>query len=103
MACVSDWARCAPTRRQTPCCELCRRAVLTVKSARRWSVEPRGGQPGIGRLTDAGVLTSEVGRRNRAFEARELIDAFVDLERRLASPRGDTRVAPPVRRVSRRR
>jgi hypothetical protein len=50
------------------------------------------------------VLTQvTLGRRNRAFEARELIDAFTDLERQLASPRGDTRVAPPSRRVPRRR
>ncbi len=39
---------------------------------------------------------------NRAFEAAEMIDAFTDLERRLAGPEGDTRVAPPVRRVPRR-
>jgi len=44
-----------------------------------------------------------VGRRNRTFEARELIDAFTDLERQLASPTGDTRAAPPSRRVPRRR
>jgi len=57
----------------------------------------------VRRLTGAGVLTqTTIGRRNRAFEARELIDAFVDLERRLASPDGDTRVSPPTRRVLRR-
>jgi len=79
--------------------------VLTVKSATALVGRSRVAvNQAIGRLTDAGVLTQvTVGRRNRAFEARELIDAFVDLERRLASPRGDTRVAPPVRRVSRRR
>jgi hypothetical protein len=31
------------------------------------------------------------GRRNRAFEAVELIDAITDLERRLASPRTGAR------------
>jgi Fic family protein len=58
----------------------------------------------IPRLVDAGVLTqTTVGRRNRAFEAADLIDAFADLERRLASPDGDTLHSPPERRVPMRR
>ncbi len=44
-----------------------------------------------------------VGRRNRAFEAPELIRAFTDLERQLASPTGDTRTTPPSRTVPRRK
>lgn len=57
----------------------------------------------ITRLTEAKVLSqTTVGRRNRAFEAPEVIRAFTDLERRLASPSGDTRTAPPARRVPRR-
>ena len=57
----------------------------------------------VERLVDAGVLRQvNVGRRNRAFEAPELIDAFTALERQLASPGGDTRVSRPVRRVPRR-
>ncbi|MGV8084130.1 MAG: Fic family protein [Coriobacteriia bacterium] len=56
------------------------------------------------RLVEAGVLAQvTVGRRNRAFEAREVIDAFQDLERQLASPEGDTRIDPPARRVPARR
>mgnify|MGYP003288049504 CR=1 FL=1 len=56
------------------------------------------------RLVEAGVLTQmTVGRRNRAFEARDLINAFTDLERRLASPGGDTLHSPPERRVPQRR
>ena len=40
----------------------------------------------IPRLVEAGVLVqTTVGRRNRAFEAPDLIDAFNDLERQLAS------------------
>ena len=79
--------------------------ILSVKSATALVGRSRVAvNQAIGRLAAAGVLTQmTVGRRNRAFEARELIDAFVDLERRLASPEGDTRVAPPVRRVPRRR
>jgi|SRR5271165_367813 len=49
----------------------------------------------ITRLVDGGVLSQvSVGRRNRAFEAEEIVDAFTDLERRLASPAGDTRSSP---------
>jgi Fic family protein len=56
----------------------------------------------IGRLVDARILRQvNVGRRNRAFEAPELTRTFTDLERRLASPTGDTRAAPPARRVPR--
>jgi Fic family protein len=50
------------------------------------------------RLERAGVVRQvNVGRRNRAFEAPAIIDAFTALERRLASPTGDTRSAPPDR------
>ena len=58
----------------------------------------------IERLVGAGVLAqASAGRRNRTFEAPELIEAFTALERQLASPAGDTRVSEPVRRVPRRR
>lgn len=57
----------------------------------------------IARLLEAGVVRQvSVGRRNRAFEARDVVVAFTDLERRLASPAGDTGVAPPTRMVPRR-
>ena len=47
------------------------------------------------RLEAAGVVRQvNVGRRNRAFEAPAIIDAFTALERQLASPTGDTRTAP---------
>ena len=79
--------------------------VLTVRSAAALiSRSLRATNAAIARLSEAGVLTQvTVGRRNRTFEARELIDAFTDLERQLASPTGDTRAAPPSRRVPRRR
>ncbi len=58
----------------------------------------------IGRLEEAGVLAQfTLGRRNRAFEAPEVIDVFAMLERQLAVPAGDTRVSPPARRVPHRR
>jgi Fic family protein len=78
--------------------------VVTVQSAAE--LIGRSGQAtnqAVARLTEARVLTqTTVGRRNRAFEAREVIRAFTDLERRLASPAGDTRAEPPTRRVPRR-
>jgi Fic family protein len=52
------------------------------------------------RLADAGILRqTTVGKRNRAFESPELIDAFTALERSLASPEADTKTSPPTRRV----
>ncbi len=57
---------------------------------------------GIAKLVDAGILRQvSVGRRNRAFEAPEVIEEFTALERQLASPRGDTRISEPSRRVLR--
>jgi Fic family protein len=58
----------------------------------------------IQRLAEAGILAQvNVGRRNRAFEAADVIGGFMDLERQLASPVGDTIEAPPSRRVPRKR
>jgi hypothetical protein len=56
------------------------------------------------RLEVAGVVRQvNVGRRNRAFEAPAIIDAFSALERQLASLTGDTRSPPPDRPASARR
>jgi hypothetical protein len=78
--------------------------ILTVRSASE--ISGRSGQAtnqAIARLVAAKVLSqTTVGRRNRAFEATELIRTFTALERQLASPAGDTRTAPPTRRVPRR-
>ena len=58
----------------------------------------------IDRFEEAGILKQvTVGRRNRAFEAPELLEAFTALERQLASPEGDTLVSEPIRSVPRRR
>jgi Fic family protein len=52
----------------------------------------------IGRLEAAGIVRQvTVGRRNRAFEAKAILDAFNALERQLASPVGDTTSARPRR------
>ncbi len=54
----------------------------------------------ITKLVDAGVLRPvTVGRRNRAFEATGVIEAFTALERQLASPRGNTLTSQPARPV----
>jgi len=78
--------------------------VVTVQSAAR--LIGRSGQAvneAVTGLVAAGVLKqTNLGRRNRAFAAPELLDAFTELERRLASPAGDTRSSAPARRVPRR-
>jgi Fic family protein len=79
--------------------------IVTVHSAaaltRRSEQAVNAAMP---RLVEAQILSqTTVGRRNRAFEATEMIDAFSDLERRLASPESDTRHSPPARPVPRRR
>lgn len=52
----------------------------------------------IGRLAEAQILRPvNVGRRNRAFEAPDAIEAFTALERQLASPSGNTRTSEPSR------
>lgn len=79
--------------------------ILTVDSAA--SLIGRTFNPAsdaIQRLVGAGILYQvNVGRRNRAFEAPEVIAAFTDLERQLGSPEGDTRSIAPVRHVPHRR
>jgi len=57
----------------------------------------------IQRLVNVEILRQvNVGKRNRAFEAPAIIEAFTSLERQLASPQGDTRASKPVRSVPRR-
>ncbi len=79
--------------------------VLTVATAAELTGRSiQAANQAMDRLVEAGVLVqANVGRRNRAFEAPELIDLFTALERQLASPAGDTLVADPVRRVPERR
>jgi Fic family protein len=58
----------------------------------------------IARLAQVGALSQvTVGKRNRAFEAKDIINAFTDLERQLASPQDDTRSSEPSRAVPPRR
>lgn len=79
--------------------------VLTAESAARLLGRTfKPANEAIQRLVQAGILRQiTIGRRNRAYEAPEVIDAFTDLERQLASPAGDTRNSPPARAVPRQR
>jgi len=75
--------------------------VITVKSARGMIHRSfPTTNAAVEQLVKAGILRQiRVGRRNRAFEAVEVIAAFNDLERQLASPAGDTLVSAPSRVV----
>jgi Fic family protein len=54
----------------------------------------------VEQLVRAKVLRQiNVGRRNRAFEATEIVNAFVRLERKLTTPDDELQVAAPVRAV----
>jgi Fic family protein len=80
-------------------------AIMTVGSASR--VLGRSfaeAKDAIDTLARVNVLHKvRVAGGGVAFEATEIITAFTQLERRLASPMGDTYVSPPVRAVPRRR
>jgi Fic family protein len=78
--------------------------VVTVPSAAALVGRTfRPANDAIARLVGAGILKQiTVGRRNRAFEAQEIIEAFTALERQLASPAGDTLRSVPARPVPRR-
>lgn len=77
--------------------------VITVQSAATLiGRSEQAVNEAVPRLIEAGVLAqTTIGRRNRAFEAPALIDAFTHLERQLASPEGDTLRSPPKRPVPR--
>jgi Fic family protein len=79
--------------------------VLTVDSAAQLIGRTyKPANDAIERLVGAGILRQlTIGRRNRAFEAPDVIAAFTALERQLASPEGDARVSEPSRRVPVRR
>lgn len=59
----------------------------------------------VARLVEAEIVAPlTVGRkRKQVFQAREIVDAFADLERQLASLAGDMQIATPVRSVPARR
>jgi len=78
--------------------------VLTAEGAARLTGRSfQAANEAIALLEEKGVLTrANLARRGRVFEAREIIDAFTQLERQLASPAGDTAAAAPTRPVPQR-
>lgn len=78
--------------------------VITVQStARDLGVSIPTANHAVAQLVEAGILTQvRAGRRNRTFEAREIVDAFTSLERQFASPDGDARISEPIRTVPQR-
>lgn len=79
-------------------------AIVTVGSASRLlgrSFEEA--KESIDTLVRVRVLHKvRVGGGGSAYEARDVLNSFTQLERRLASPKGDTHVSPPIRAVPRR-
>ena len=75
--------------------------ILTVKSASALTGKSSVATGlAVTRLEEAGIVHQiNLGARNRAFEAPEMIEAFANLERQLASPEGDTRKSKPTRGV----
>ena len=78
--------------------------VLTVATAAQLTGRSfQATNQAVQHLVNAGVLVQvNVDRRNRAFEAPELIELFTALERQLSSPAGDTVASAPLRPVPRR-
>jgi len=102
----ADWReRLAPVRRGSSVDLLIealpRTAILTVNQAARiLNRSFTAANAAVEELVKAKVLKQvSIGKRNRAFESPEVIAAFTQLERRLASPAGDTHAAAPVRPV----
>lgn len=75
--------------------------IFTVKSvANRCGRSVASVNSVVATLETAGcVKSAKKGKRNRVFEAPAVIDEFNILERRLASPAGDTNAEAPVRAV----
>jgi Fic family protein len=103
------WKRLGRVRARSAAAELLDRLpgmpIVTVNSvAEMLGKSTTAANEAIDRFVQAKILKQvTVGRRNRAWEATEVIDAFADFERALASPTGDTRSADPARRVPARR
>ena len=101
-----DWrARLGPMRSDATALALLEQLpatpLVTARGVERaLGVTYNAANAAIEAMVSANILTkTRAGRRNRAFEARELVDAFTDLERQMASVDDDTRVSKPVREV----
>ncbi|GAC1404016.1 MAG: Fic family protein [Candidatus Velthaea sp.] len=103
---IEDWrAKLGPIRRHSTALALLQilpeMPIVTVRSAQAAVGKSFAAvNDAIELLTAAGILTQSSDiKRNRSFEARELIHAFTSLERQLASPEGNTRTSKPARAV----
>lgn len=79
--------------------------VLTAKTAMTLTkTTHKATNEAVATLVGAGILVPmSKALRNRSFEAPQIIKAFGELERKLASPEGDTRVSEPSRKVPQRK
>ena len=75
--------------------------VLTTRAvAELFGVSSKAAFTALEELKGADILsTRSIGRGARAYLADELLDLITVAERRLASPRFDTKVSPPIRIV----
>lgn len=99
-----EWRRRVPAMRRDSSTELLIQKlpgspVVTVNSAAELIGRSYPStNDAIRQLVDVGILTAtRLGRRNRAFEARELVAIFTDFERQLSSTDLDTNLSAPVR------
>jgi Fic family protein len=80
--------------------------IITIAEAQKLtSASTSSVNDAMQRLQDAAIIApTAVGRkRKQVYQATEVVDAFVALERQLASPAGDTLIEDPVRTVPARR
>ena len=80
-------------------------AIVTIGSASRMLGRSfAAAKAAIDNLVRVRVLREvRLGGGDHAYEATDILGAFTQLERRLASPKGDTHASPPVRAVPKRR
>ena len=75
--------------------------VLTAETARElYGLPTSTAYQMLGELVDAGILARRKRERVTTFVARDILDLLDMTDRRLASPRFDTRLEPPVRPVA---
>ena len=98
-------AAVGPVRPHSTVAELLRRLgelpVMTVEiAAAHLDRSFEATNNAITRLVEVGALRqSTAGRRNRIFEAVDILDLVTNAERRMESHDADTRASPPARRV----
>src|SRR5579884_199311 len=76
--------------------------IITIAEAQRLTGGSKSSViEAMKRLESADIITSITAGRQRgqSYQAKDIVDAFLDLERQLASPVGDTTIEPPVRDV----